>query len=150
MRKIIIIAAMTPSGVIGKSGKLPWHLKSELAHFKRITMGRPVIMGRKTFESLGGKDLPGREIIVVSRQSLSLKQALIQTQNAPEVLILGGSEIYAQCLALATHMILSVLDQEYAGDTFFPKYDLSRWHLEKQEQHEGFRVQYYSAAKSNS
>src|SRR3989338_4367584 len=136
---------MTPSGVIGKSGKLPWHIKSELAHFKRITMGKTVIMGRKTFESLGAQELPGRKILVVSQTGLSLEQALQQTESLPEVLILGGAQIYAQCLPCATNMVLSVLEQEYEGDTFFPKYDVFQWHLDKQEQHEGFKVAYYTA-----
>ena len=124
---------MAPSGVIGKDGKLPWHLPAEFAHFKRMTMGKPVIMGRKTFESLGGKALPGREIRVVSKSGLSLEKALEQAGDAPEVMIAGGAEIYAQCLSRATHMILSVLDQDYEGDTFFPAYDFSQWHLDQEE-----------------
>lgn len=145
-----MIAAMSPSGVIGKAGKLPWHIPAEFAHFKRMTLGKPVIIGRKTFESLGAKSLPGREIITVSRKALSLKQALAQTADCEEIMIAGGAEIYAQCLPLATHMILSTINQEYEGDTFFPQCDFSQWHLDKEEVFDEFKVRYYTAVSSNS
>ena len=150
MRKITIIAAMDKNKAIGFQGRLPWRLIEELAHFKRMTLGKPVIMGRKTFDSLGGKTLPGREILTVSRSGLSLQAALAQTKDVPEVMIAGGGEIFKQCLPLATHMVLSFIDGEYRGDVFFPEYDTYTWHLDKEEQHEGFTVRYYSLSKSSS
>lgn len=142
--KITIIAAMTKDRAIGFQGHLPWRLLSELAHFKRMTMGKPVIMGRKTYDSLGGKNLPGREILMVSRSGLSLQAALAQIKDASEVMIAGGAEIFEQCLPLATHMILSIIDGDYPGDTFFPQYNPHNWHLDQEEACEGFMVKYYS------
>lgn len=149
-RKITIIAAMAHNRAIGFQGRLPWRLMEELAHFKRMTLGKPVIMGRKTYDSLGGKTLPGREIMVVSRSGLSLQAALAQTKDAPEVMIAGGAEIFQQCLPLATHMILSFIDGEYEGDVFFPEYDPKKWNLEKEETGQGFKVKYYSPSSLNS
>ena len=145
-KKITIIAAMAKNRAIGLHGRLPWRLSEELAHFKRMTMGKPVIMGRKTFDSLGGKTLSGREVIVVSRTGLSLKAALAQTAAAPEVMIAGGAEIFQQCLPLASHMILSVIDGDYEGDVFFPQFDAQKWHLDKEEPCQGFTVKYYTAS----
>lgn len=146
MRKITIIAAMAKNRAIGFGGRLPWRLSEELAHFKHMTMGKPVIMGRKTYDSLGGKTLPGREVIVVSKSGLSLQAALAQTASVPEVMIAGGAEIFQQCLPLATHMILSVIDGDYEGDVFFPEFDTKKWRLEKEEACQGFTVKYYIAA----
>jgi dihydrofolate reductase len=136
---------MAKNRAIGFQGRLPWRLSEELAHFKRMTMGKPVIMGRKTYDSLGGKTLPGREVVVVSRSGLSLNAALAQTANVPEVMIAGGAEVFKQCLPLATHMILSVIEGDYEGDVFFPEFDAKKWHLDKEETYQGFRVKYYTA-----
>ncbi|MES2504391.1 MAG: dihydrofolate reductase [Myxococcota bacterium] len=138
--KLVLVAAMTQTGVIGRAGQMPWHISAEFAHFKRVTMGKPMIMGRKTFESLGGKTLPGREMIVVSRHGLSLQEALEQKSDAPEVIIAGGSEIYAQCLPLASHMILSIIKKDYPGDVYFPAYEPSEWELTQEDDFEEFRV----------
>ncbi len=140
MRKITIVAAMTQDRVIGYQGGIPWHVPGDLAHFKRITLGKPVIMGTRTFESLKSMPLPGREIIVVSRSGLSLEQALENTKDAPEVIIAGGAEIYAAALPIATHMVLSEIPGEYPGDTFFPKYDANDWDIECQEKLMGFEI----------
>jgi dihydrofolate reductase len=144
-RKITIIAAMANNRAIGFQGRLPWRLMEELAHFKRMTMSKPMIMGRKTYDSLGGKTLPGREILVVSKSGLSLQAALAQTKEAPEVMIAGGAEIFQQCLPLATHMILSFIEGEYEGDVFFPEFDLKKWRLDKEETCQGFTVKYLTA-----
>jgi len=146
VRKITLIAAMDQNRVIGYQGRLPWRVKGELAHFKNSTMGKPLILGRKTFESLGGKTLPGREILVVSRNGLSLEEALEQTKSAPEVMIGGGAQIYEQCLSVATHMILSIIDGEYSGDTYFPEFDTQKWKLDQEEPRDGFKIQFWSRA----
>jgi dihydrofolate reductase len=140
MRKITIVAAMTKDRVIGYQGGIPWHIPGDLAHFKRVTLGKPVIMGTRTFESLKGMPLPGREIIVVSRSGLSLEQALEKTKDSPEVIIAGGAEIYSAALPVATHMILSEIPGEYPGDTFFPEYDSNNWIVEKDEPQTEFRI----------
>lgn len=144
MRKITIIAAMDKHRAIGFAGHLPWRLLEELRHFKKMTMGKPVIMGRKTYDSLGGKTLPGRELLVLSREGLSLEAALAQTQDAPEVMIAGGGEIFRQALPMATHMILSTIEGNYPGDVYFPDFDRQIWKQDSEEQAEGFTVQYYS------
>ncbi len=146
MRKITIVAAMTKDRVIGYQGGIPWHIPGDLAHFKRVTLGKPVIMGTRTFESLKGMPLPGREIIVVSRSGLSLEQALEKTKDAPEVIIAGGAEIYSAALPIATHMILSEIPGEYPGDTFFPKYDVNQWTVEREESHPEFLIKWLHRA----
>ncbi|MBH1988854.1 MAG: dihydrofolate reductase [Myxococcaceae bacterium] len=144
MKKITLIAAMDKNRVIGFQGSLPWRLMSELQHFKEKTLGKPVIMGRKTFESLGGKTLVGREIRVVSHRGLSLEAALQSKCEAPELMIAGGGEIFRAALPFATHMILSTVEGEYPGDVFFPDFLASEWNLDREEPREGFCVRYYS------
>ncbi len=127
--ELIIIAAMAANRVIGRGNSIPWHLPEELQWFKATTMGHVLIMGRKTHESIG-RPLPGRRTIVISRNpqlSLpgcrtvqSLQQALDLCPDQDKVFIAGGAQIYALALPLADTIILSVLEQEIAGDTFFP------------------------------
>ncbi len=127
--EIIIIAAMAANRVIGKNGTIPWHLPEELQWFKATTMGHPLIMGRKTCESIG-RPLPGRTTIVVSRHphasfpgcrmAASLTEALCQCTDCDKVFIAGGAQIYKLALPFADTILLSVLDQEVAGDTLFP------------------------------
>jgi dihydrofolate reductase len=142
MRKITIIAAMTKDRVIGYQGGIPWHIPGDLAHFKRLTLGKPVIMGTRTFKSLKGMPLPGREVIIVSRSGLSLAQALEKTKDAPEVIIAGGAAIYEAALPVATNMILSEIPGEYPGDTFFPEYNLSDWEIERVDTLPGFEIKW--------
>jgi len=135
--KIVIIAAVSKNGVIGRTnGEMPWHLKEEFRHFKNTTMGFPIIMGRKTFESLG-KPLKGRLNIVVTRnQNLklefdevkkfySLKESLeyCLSLGKEKVFITGGGEIYNQAIGIADEMILSFLSFDAEGDVYFPKID---------------------------
>jgi dihydrofolate reductase len=128
--EVIIIAAMAANRVIGRDGAIPWHLPEELQWFKATTMGHVLIMGRKTHESIG-RPLPGRTTFVISRSpgripgctvAQSLEQALKQCaeRDSDKVFIAGGAEIYAQALPLADTIILTVLDQEFDGDTLFP------------------------------
>jgi dihydrofolate reductase len=127
--EVIIIAAMAANRVIGRGNTIPWHLPEELQWFKATTMGHVLIMGRKTHESIG-RPLPGRRTIVISRNpdlrlpgcttARSLDQALKLCAGHDKVFIAGGAQIYALALPLADTILLSILTQEIAGDTFFP------------------------------
>ncbi len=149
--KITIISAMTKDKVIGKNNALPWHIPEEFAHFKRTTLGKPLIMGKRSFESLGPNGLPGRDIIVVSstleagtgcKVARSLEEALALANNANEVMIGGGTKIYEQFLPIADAMILSTIHQNYPGDTFFPDFDPSLWKTVRKDIHDQFTIQY--------
>jgi dihydrofolate reductase len=134
--QISIIAALADNKVIGKDNKLPWHMSADLKHFKAITFGKPVIMGRKTYESLG-KALPGRRNIVVTHNKTwqstgceiyhSLEAALQAVEDYAEVMILGGAEIYKQALPLADRMYLTFIHHDFVGDTYFPKWNADEW-----------------------
>lgn len=129
--EIIIIAAMARNRVIGKDGKMPWHIPEELRFFKNTTMGHPMIMGRKTFESLPGL-LPGRRHIVLSRDrnyspegaeyAPSLADALQLCSQAEKVFLIGGADIFKQGLDVATTMLLTVLERDAEGDVTFPDF----------------------------
>ncbi len=139
---IALIAAVAENGVIGDGNTIPWRLPSDFAHFKRMTLGKPLIMGRKTFESIG-RPLPGRTNIVVSRQEgyqpdgviviSSLEAALDHAQEiatadrANEVMIGGGAEIYRQAMPFADRMYLTQVVLEPPGDAFFPSIDFEQW-----------------------
>jgi len=137
---LILIACMASNGVIGDRGKIPWHLTTDLQRFKQKTMSKPVIMGRKTFESIG-KALPGRLNIVLSR-SLNLNHykhlgnvlvlpdldhVKCYTAVHSDVFVAGGQEIYEQCMAQADKIFLSVLPMPVEGDTYFPKIHSDVW-----------------------
>ena len=134
-RKITIIAAMARNRGIGMNGEMPWHLPGELRHFKEATMGKPIVMGRKTWESIG-RALPGRQNIVVSRNpafeapgcdlARSLEEA-IGMARGEEVMIIGGGELYRQALVNADCMILTEVDCEPQADTWFPDWDKGQW-----------------------
>ena len=133
---ISLIAAMAKNRVIGKDNQMPWHLPADLAHFKQITLGKPVIMGRKTLESIG-KPLPGRHNIVVSRDNnyaregvdvvKSLEEAIKIAGSVEEIIIMGGGNIYEQMLPLAHRLYLTHIDLEINGDTQFPEYKHLGW-----------------------
>ncbi len=133
---ISIISAMARNRVIGKDNRLPWHLPADLQHFKQITMGKPMIMGRKTWESLPGL-LPGRPHIVVSRNRdyiaagarvvHSLEEAIRAAGEAEEIMIVGGANLYAQALPRAGRMYLTFVEAEIAGDAYFPTFDAAQW-----------------------
>ncbi|MBV2129060.1 type 3 dihydrofolate reductase [Arsukibacterium indicum] len=129
--KVAMIAAMANNRVIGKNNQMPWHLPADLKHFKAVTLGKPVIMGRKTFESIG-RPLPGRRNLVISRTNPeqlqgvewfnSLEQALAAASDSPEVMVIGGGEIYKQCLPLASTLYLTEIELVVDGDAYFPDY----------------------------
>lgn len=134
--RLNLIAALGRNGVIGIGNRLPWHLSEDLRHFKALTLGYPVLMGRKTFESLG-RPLPGRRNIVVTRNAEwqpagaevahSLEQALALCRGAQEVFFIGGADIYRQALPLAQRLYLTEVDASPEGDAFFPAFDRARW-----------------------
>jgi dihydrofolate reductase len=127
---------MARNRVIGREGRLPWHLPGELRHFKETTMGRPIVMGRRTWESLG-RPLPGRQNIVVTRNgaysadgaevAASLSEA-VTIASGPEVMIIGGGQLYAEAMTHADRMILTRVECEPEGDTWFPEWDREEWH----------------------
>jgi dihydrofolate reductase len=130
-----IIAAVARNGVIGRNGALPWRLPADLKHFKSVTMGKPVIMGRRTWESLG-KPLPGRmNIVVTSRRDLpvpcagSLDEALRLAASADEVFVIGGARLFAEALARASRLYLTEIDADFDGDTWFPPFRRTEWSL---------------------
>ncbi|MCP5433231.1 MAG: dihydrofolate reductase [Alphaproteobacteria bacterium] len=137
-----LVAAVAANGVIGRDGRLPWKIPVDMRRFKALTMGKPVIMGRKTFASIG-KPLPGRENIVVTRDpawsaegvrvALSFLEAVdiavhvARATGADEVMAIGGAQIYAEALPLARRLHLTEVAGEVAGDTFFPPVDARHW-----------------------
>lgn len=144
--RINLIYARAANGVIGKDGTMPWHLPEDLAHFKRLTQGWPVIMGRKTWDSLPERfrPLPGRTNIVITRQSdwqqpgaltaASLTDALALCSQSEEVWIIGGAQIYAQAEPLAGRIEVTEIAQDFAGDAFAPALG-PQWHEATRENH---------------
>ncbi len=134
---ISLIVAVSRNGVIGRDGGLPWHVSSDLKRFKAMTMGKPVIMGRKTWESLPKKPLPGRRNIVITRQAdyaapgadvvESAAAALELCSEAPEVAVIGGGEIYRMFWDQADRLYLTEIDVEVEGDTRLPFVDPAHW-----------------------
>ncbi|MGE0786804.1 MAG: dihydrofolate reductase [Sandaracinaceae bacterium] len=136
--KLVLIAALARNGVIGRDGRLPWRLRDDLAHFKKSTLGKPMIMGRATFESLPGL-LPGREHIVLTRQpewsapgvtvasSLDAALALLRARGVEEACVVGGSAVYEAALPYADVLLLTHVDADVEGDAYFPDVDLSEY-----------------------
>lgn len=132
--KIAMIAAMAHNRVIGKDNQMPWHMPADLAHFKRITLGKPVIMGRKTYESIG-RALPGRlNIVITTDETYTLADAEVvnsidaalkkaHSTTKEEVMIIGGGAIYASMLAQSDRLYLTLIDLKTDGDTHFPDYE---------------------------
>jgi dihydrofolate reductase len=137
---VTMVVARARNGVIGLDGKMPWHLSADLKRFKAITVGKPVVMGRKTFESIG-KPLPGRQNIVLTRDPKWCAEGVTVVPNLAEaiaaagldprirghVMIIGGAEIYALALPIATRIELTEIDASPEGDTFLPAFDAARW-----------------------
>lgn len=155
--RLSLLAAMASNRVIGHNNALPWHLSADLKRFKALTMGQIIVMGRKTYESIG-KPLPGRINIIVSRQpdfsvpgaivTGSIEEAL--TACAPyqdkEIFIIGGSELYQQTLARCQRLYLTEVQKAFEGDAYFPEFDRSDWHETSREMHvqeEGGRLEYH-------
>lgn len=132
-----LISAVAQNGTIGKDGKLPWHYPTDLKYFKDTTRGKPVIMGRKTFEAEGmPKPLPGRRNIIVTRNpnyttpynieiAGSLNEAIELCKDSEEVFVIGGSKLYEEAIEIVDKIYITLINKEYDGDTFFPRFD---WH----------------------
>ncbi len=136
-RKVSIIVAMARDRVIGVRNTLPWHLPEDLKHFKALTMGHHIIMGRKTYESIG-RPLPGRTTVIVSRDpdyhilgcitAPSIEAALAACGDDPEIFFVGGANLYAQALPHADRLYLTEIDIEVEGDAWFPAFNRAEWH----------------------
>ncbi|HEX2789787.1 MAG TPA: dihydrofolate reductase [Steroidobacteraceae bacterium] len=133
---VALVVAMAENGVIGRDGALPWHLPDDLKYFKVVTFGKPVLMGRRTFESIG-KPLPGRRNLVMSRATPasaagveyvhSVGQARAMAAGAAELCVIGGAEVFALALPLATRIYLTRVHAVVAGDVYFPLRDFPGW-----------------------
>jgi len=141
---ISFILAMDDDGAIGKNNQLPWHLPEDLKFFKRVTMGHPIVMGRKTYESIG-RLLPGRENIIITRNAdYHLDGAIVFhsisdfvsycRKQEKEVFVIGGAEIFKATFAYAERMYITRIHERFAGDTFFPRFKSSEWELESCKQ----------------
>ncbi len=155
--RIVIIVAIAKNGVIGKAnGEMPWHIKEDFQHFKKTTMGFPIIMGRKSFESLG-KPLPGRENIIVTRNTnlkydfdgikifYSLQDAVDYSRslNKDKIFITGGGEIYNQSISFADEMIISHMKFDVVGEVKFPDFNVDDWKIISREEKEEFEIVTY-------
>lgn len=135
---ISIIAALAKNRIIGKNNKLPWNLPADLKHFKKLTLGKPIIMGQKTFESIG-RPLPGRANIILSLDenfkpqgcivANSIEEVLKILEHEKEIMIAGGASIYKQFLPLANKMYLTLIDANFEGDTYFPEFNWEDWEV---------------------
>jgi dihydrofolate reductase len=134
--RVSLVVAMADNGVIGRRGGLPWHLPDDLKFFKNVTFGKPVLMGRRTYDSIG-KPLPGRRNLVLSRATpgassgveyvQSVQQALALAAGAAELCVIGGAEVFALSLSLATRIYLTRVHAVVTGDVYFPLQDFSAW-----------------------
>jgi dihydrofolate reductase len=157
---VTLIAALASNRVVGRGNRMPWHIPEDLKRFKVLTLGHPVVMGRKTFESIVatlGKPLPGRDNIIVTRAkdyavpgcrvAHSIEEALGAAAGPGEVFVIGGAEIYALALPFAQRLQLTEVDAEFEGDAYFPAFDRSAWREVSRESHcqeglEGFRYDF--------
>lgn len=140
---ISLIAAMANNRVIGKNNTLPWHLPADLKHFKNTTMGKAIVMGRKTFESIG-RPLPGRQNIIVTRDKMyqatgctiinSINQIKL-VSDAIEIMVIGGAEIYKQLLPQAQRLYLTYIHADVDGDSHFPQWQANEWQEISREDH---------------
>lgn len=138
-QSIILVAAMSRNWVIGYQNQLPWHMPADLHYFKKTTQGKTVIMGRKTFDSIGKRPLPNRRNIVISHQipleqpanyewANTLESALYRAQHYDsDIMIIGGQTIYEQALPLSTDIYITIIDVDVLGDTFFPRWEPEQW-----------------------
>ena len=140
--RVYLVAAVAANGIIGAGGKLPWHIPEELQHFKRLTLGHPVIMGRETWESLKGP-LAHRENIVVTRTTgyeapgaavaSSFEAALAMCLGEPVAFVIGGTSLFRAALPIAAGLVLTEIHRDYEGDTWFPEWDRSQWRETQRE-----------------
>jgi len=154
--KLILIAALSRNRAIGKDGKIPWRIPEDLRRFKELTVGNIVLMGRKTYESLGNP-LPGRRNVVLTSRLIpgiethaSLETALQALRREEKVFVIGGGTVFAQTLNAADELLLTIVDQEIPGDTFFPRFDdlvEREFRLVNREEHVGYTFTDYERKK---
>lgn len=135
--KISLIVAMASNRIIGRDGQMPWHLSADLQRFKQITLGSPILMGRKTYEAIG-RPLPGRQNLIISRNSAyhipgcqvfdDMQKALQAVASSDELFVIGGATLYEALLPYADYLYLTVIDKAFTGDTYFPETDSAAWH----------------------
>jgi dihydrofolate reductase len=145
--KLSLVAAVARGGVIGRGGTLPWHLPEDMARFRELTIGHPVVMGRRTWDSLPDRfrPLPGRRNVVVTRNERwaaggaervpSLEDALELLDDTPQVFVIGGAALFAEALPVADELLLTEIDLEVVGDTFFPSWDRHAFEETSRESH---------------
>lgn len=141
---VTLVVAASENGVIGNRNQLPWRLPADLKHFKSVTMGKPMLMGRKTFESIG-KALPGRRSLVLTRDQNfrvdgaervgSIEEALERVRGEPELVVIGGEEVFRACLPHAQRMHFTRVHASLVGDTRFPPFDWNEWHCVERTTH---------------
>jgi len=151
--RISLVAAMSQNGVIGKDNALPWHIPEELKYFRKITQGKPIIMGRKTFESMNSKPLPQRHnIIITHTKNLlidgvtvvhSVEEALKASEPTDEVMVIGGASVYSLFLPFASRIYLTIIHENYEGDTFFPTLEWEKWQTISEENKGAFTVKIF-------
>lgn len=139
---ISLMWAMDENRVIGKNNQLPWHLPEDLKYFKRVTMGCPIVMGRKTFDSIG-RVLPGRENVIMTRDVHyvqdgckilhSVDELKQYSKDKDEVFVIGGAEIFKETLTIADQLYITAIHHEFPGDTFFPAFPMDEWELVSSE-----------------
>jgi len=154
---ISLIVAVSANGVIGRGGELPWHLSDDLKRFKQLTLGKPIVMGRKTFESIG-RALPGRQNIVLTRQSefaadecdvvSSIDAAIAASGDAGEIVVIGGSEIYKLFLPLAERIYMTRVHIDVDGEVRFPELDDELWQESERENHDADDLNEYEFTTS--
>lgn len=134
-KSVTLVAAMGRNRAIGLDGRMPWHLPAELQHFKRTTLGKSIVMGRKTWQSIG-RPLPGRQNIVISRNPgfvatgadvVTSLAAAIEISDSAEVMVIGGGQLYSMALSQAMRMVLTLIDIEPEADTWFPQWETGQW-----------------------
>lgn len=155
MSKISIIAAVSDNYAIGKSNNLPWHLPADLKHFRQLTTGHAVVMGKRTFEGLSKGPLPNRKNIVLTSvmsegvnkgyfEADSLEDAVYLCEHEEQVFIIGGATVYKQCIGKVDSMYITWVHHEFSADTFFPKIDFEKWEEVSREDHEADETNPYS------
>lgn len=137
MSEIIFLVAIDHNGVMGKDGKMPWYYPEDIKRFKSITMGYPVVMGRKTWDSLPIKPLPGRDNIVLTRNGLvddrclvykDLKEVIVMFSDKEKIYVIGGAEIFKAYMDFADTLDITYINEYYNGDTYFPELDMEKWY----------------------
>lgn len=155
--KISAIAAMSENRVIGDDNQLPWHLPADLKHFKALTSGHPILMGRKTYESIG-RPLPNRSNIIISRnpdfkaegctvvKDIAAAVDCAQKQDSEEIFIIGGAEVYKQLLPEIDRIYLTIVHEDFEGDAYFPELDMSEWHESERVRHEADEINEFACS----